>query len=82
MVDKASAELASWLRQWFGERAIGPSKPEVSKVKTLNIRQIVLKFEKGVDMAKVRQYLTKARSALLADKRFSTLTLFYDVDPV
>ncbi|MDD5896811.1 MAG: primosomal protein N' [Prevotellaceae bacterium] len=82
VVDKASAELASWLRQWFGERAIGPSKPEVSKVKTLNIRQIVLKFEKGVDMAKVRQYLTKARSALLADKRFSTLTLFYDVDPV
>ena len=82
MVDIASAQLAAWLRQWFGDRVKGPAKPEVGMVKSQNIRLIVLKFENGMDMKKVRSYLLHARTALLDDKRFATLTLYYDVDPV
>ena len=77
-----SAQLSSWLVQWFGERVKGPTKPEVGKVKSLNIRMIVLKFENGIDMKKVRQYLTHARKSMLADKQFSTLIIYYDVDPL
>ena len=43
---------------------------------------VVLKLENGIDMAKVRQYLKRAREAILADKRYSTLTIYFDVDPV
>lgn len=81
-VDTAAIEVSSWLRQWFGDRVKGPVKPEVGKVKTLNIRMVVLKLENGIDMAKVRLYLKRAREAILADKRYSTLTVYYDVDPL
>ena len=80
-VDRAAAQLASWLVQWFGERVKGPTKPDVGKVKALNIRMIMLKMENGMDMRKVRQYLSHARTAMLNEKQFATLTLYYDVDP-
>ena len=81
-VEMAAVEVSSWLRQWFGDRVKGPVKPDVGKIKTLNIRIVVLKLENGIDMAKVRQYLKRAREAILADKRYSTLTIYFDVDPV
>lgn len=81
-IEMAAVEVSSWLRQWFGDRVKGPVKPDVGKIKTLNIRMVVLKLENGIDMAKVRQYLKRAREAILADKRYSTLTIYFDVDPV
>ena len=81
-VEMAAVEVSSWLRQWFGDRVKGPVKPDVGKIKTLNIRMVVLKLENGIDMAKVRLYLKRAREAILADKRYSTLTIYLDVDPV
>ena len=81
-VEMTAVEVSSWLRQWFGDRVKGPVKPDVGKIKTLNIRMVVLKLENGIDMAKVRQYLKRAREAILADKRYSTLTIYFDVDPV
>lgn len=81
-VEMAAVEVSSWLRQWFGDRVKGPVKPDVGKIKTLNIRMVVLKLENGIDMAKVRLYLKRAREAILADKRYSTLTFYFDVDPV
>ena len=78
----AAAQLANWLTQWFGDRVQGPTKPDVGKVKTLNIRMIMLKMENGMEMGRVRQYLIHARNSMLADKRFATLTLYFDVDPV
>ena len=82
LVDIAAAQLANWLTQWFGDRVQGPTKPDVGKVKTLNIRMIMLKMENGMEMGKVRQYLIHARNSMLADKRFATMTLYFDVDPV
>jgi primosomal protein N' (replication factor Y) len=81
VADTAGIEFASRLRQWFGGRILGPDKPSVSKVKTLNIRKIVLKLENGIDIKKVRQYLLMAQSQILADKRYASLQIYYDVDP-
>ena len=33
-------------------------------------------------MKKVRKYLLLAQSQILADKRYSSLTVYYDVDPL
>ena len=38
-------ELGQTLRGWFGERILGPDKPAVARVKTMNIRKIVIKLE-------------------------------------
>jgi primosomal protein N' (replication factor Y) len=78
----AGIELGSRLRQWFGARVLGPDKPSVAKVKSQHIRKIVLKLENGIDMKKVREYLLLAQSQMLADKRYSSLQIYYDVDPL
>jgi primosomal protein N' (replication factor Y) len=51
-------------------------------VKSQNIRKLVLKLELGIDMQKVREYLLLAQSQMLADKRYSSLQVYYDVDPL
>ena len=82
LVETASLELGARLRQWFGDRLLGPDKPAVSRVKTLSIRKLVLKLELGIDMAKVRHYLRMAQQQMLQDKRYASLQLYYDVDPL
>lgn len=81
VVNTASIELGSRLRQWFSNRVLGPDKPAVAKVKSQNIRKLVLKLENGIDMRKVREYLLMAQQQMLADKRYSSLQIYYDVDP-
>ena len=82
VVETASIELAGWLRQWFGTRVLGPDKPSVAKVKSLSIRKLVLKFEQGINMTGVRKYLALAQQQMLQDKRYSSLQIYYDVDPL
>ncbi len=81
MVDMAATELGTRLRQWFGIRLLGPDKPAVAKVKQQNIRKMILKLENGIDSKKVREYLLLAQSQMLADKRYASLQIYYDVDP-
>ena len=81
VVTTASIELGTRLRQWFGDRVLGPDKPAVSRIKTLSIRKIVLKLETGIDMPRVRQYLVLAQQQMLQDKRYTSLHIYYDVDP-
>ena len=81
-VDTAAIEMGSRLRQWFSGRVLGPDKPSVAKVKSQNIRKLVLKLELGIDMQKVREYLLLAQSQMLADRRYSSLQVYYDVDPL
>ena len=81
-VAAASMEMGALLRQWFSGRVLGPDKPGISKVKSLSIRKIVLKFEPSLNMSEVRKYLTLAQQQLLQNKRYSTLQIYYDVDPL
>ena len=82
VVHTAAIELGSRLRQWFGGRVLGPDKSSVAKVKQQNIRKLVLKLELGIDIKRVREYLLMAQSQMLADKRYSSLQIYYDVDPL
>ena len=81
-VANAATTLGFKLRIWFGERVLGPDKPSIAKVKSLNIRKIMIKLENGIDIQKVRQYLRKAHSDIMNDKRFKSLVIYYDVDPM
>ena len=81
-VETAAVEMGSRLRRWFGGRVLGPDKPAVAKVKSQNIRKLVLKLEQGIDLPKVRQYLLHEQEQLLADKRYASLQIYYDVDPL
>ena len=82
VVEAAGIEMGSRLRQWFSGRVLGPDKPGISKVKSLSIRKIVLKFELSLNMAEVRKYLALAQKQMLQDKRYTSLQIYYDVDPL
>ena len=77
----AALDLGTRLRQLFPGRVLGPDKPSVAKVSGQHIRKLVVKLEPGLDMPRVRQTLLQLRQQLLADKRYTTLQVFYDVDP-
>ena len=82
VVVAAANALGAQLRQWFGDRVLGPDKPSVAKVKSMNIRKMVVKLENGLDRAKVRLYLNRGKDAVLQDSRYKSVTVYFDVDPL
>ena len=82
LVETAANVLGNRLRQWFGIRLLGPDRPSIAKVKQQNIRKLVLKLENGIDIKKVREYLLLAQSQLLADRRYTSIQMYFDADPV
>ena len=82
LVETAAQELGFRLRQWFGGRVLGPDKPGVSRVKSLSIRKLILKIEPQLALAEVRKYLALAQQQMLQDKRYSSLQIYCDVDPL
>lgn len=82
VVESAAIEMASRLRQQFGERVLGPDKPAVARVKAESIRKIVVKLEQGIDLALARRCMSASRTALLQDKRYAAMSVFFDVDPL
>ncbi|MBR2206097.1 MAG: primosomal protein N' [Prevotella sp.] len=82
LVDTASHVMGSRLRQWFGTRVLGPDRPAVAKVKSLAIRKLLLKIEPGLDLPTVRKYLVLAQQQMQQDKRYASLQIYFDVDPL
>ena len=82
IVESASMELGSRIREIFGNRVLGPDKPIVARVKTLHIRKIMLKLENGIDYKLAKQYLRSIRDTMMKEKRYGALTIYFDVDPL
>ncbi len=82
MLDTLSQRYASLLQQVFGSRIIGPTNPPVARIQSLYIRKIMLKVETTASMAQVKELLRRVYEQSLADDRFKSLTLYYDVDPL
>lgn len=82
IVESASMELGSRIREVFGNRVLGPDKPTVARVKTLHIRKIMLKLENGINYKLAKQYLRSIRDTMMKEKRYGALTIYFDVDPL
>ena len=82
IVESASMELGSRIREIFVNRVLGPDKPTVARVKTLHIRKIMLKLENGIDYKLAKQYLRSIRDTMMKEKRYGALTIYFDVDPL
>lgn len=82
VVNTASMEMGTRLRQWFGTRVLGPDKPAIAKVKSMHIRKLVLKLENGIDIKKVRECLRLIQGQMMQDSRYNALQIYFDVDPL
>ena len=81
LVNTLANEMAMHLRTIFGDRILGPDAPPVARVQTLYIRKIMLKMETSASLPKVRQQLRLIRQQILADPRFRSCIIHFDVDP-
>jgi primosomal protein N'' len=82
LAEAAAQEMGGMLRQYFGERVLGPDKPAVARVKTMCIRKIMVKLENGIDLRLVREHLRRAQHQLLSQPIYKSLMVYYDVDPL
>lgn len=74
--------MANELRAVFGRRVLGPDKPPVGRIQTLYIRKIVLKIERNVSTKQTKEVLLKIKDKIISDRRFKSLIVYYDVDPM
>ena len=82
LLDLMAQTMAAKLRAIFGNRVLGPDKPPVARVQTLFIRKIVVKIETKAPMARVRELLLQVQKEMVAEDRFKSLIVYYDVDPM
>jgi primosomal protein N' (replication factor Y) len=81
VLDLASETMAQHLRTGLGDWVLGPDKPPIARIQTLYIKKMIVKVEQTASMAKVRDYLMAVQRAIVADERFRSLIVYYDVDP-
>ena len=74
--------MADKLRAFFSSRVLGPDKPPVARIQTLFIRKIVVKIEYNAPMTRVRELLVQVQKEMVAEDRFKSLIVYYDVDPM
>lgn len=82
LLDLMAQTMASKLRSVFGSRVLGPDKPPVARVQTLFIRKIIVKIEVNAPMVRARELLTQVQKEMIAEDRFKSLIVYYDVDPM
>lgn len=82
LLDLMADTMAARLRAIFAHRVLGPDKPPVARVQTLFIRKIIVKIETGASMARARELLKRVQAEMVAEDRFKSLIVYYDVDPM
>lgn len=82
LLDEAARTMAARLRQHFGSRLLGPDKPPVARIQTLFIRKMMLKVEVTAPLSRARALLIEVQKEMLADPRYKSLLVYYDVDPM
>ena len=82
LLDLMARTMADKLRAFFSSRVLGPDKPPVARIQTLFIRKIVVKIEYNAPMTRVRELLVQVQKEMVAEDRFKSLIVYYDVDPM
>lgn len=82
VADTMANEMAMLLRQSFGNRVLGPTRPGVAWVQSLHIRKIMLKIENQASPQKVREVIDGYSKFLYSNPKFKSVLTHYDVDPM
>ena len=82
LLNDASAILAKLLREKFGKRILGPEYPQVSRIRNLYLKNILIKLEQGVNLPRVKEDIRSAIDSLHANIHLSQVRVIVDVDPM
>ena len=79
VADCASRDMAAALLPIFGDNLLGPANPPVARIKSLFIRQIMLKVERTAPVARVRSVLQQTAAKITGQYGAD---VYFDVDPL
>ncbi len=82
LINRASDELAKRLRALFGKRVLGPEYPTVSRIRNQYLKNILVKFEKGIPLPKAKDEIRNAILKLNAQPDYKAVRVVIDVDPM
>ena len=74
--------MAQELRNSFGSRILGPDKPPIGRIQTYYIKKIVIKLENTISIKSSKEIMLSIKEKILRDKRYRSLIVYYDVDPM
>lgn len=80
-LDELAKEFTKVLKSVFGKRVLGPVAPNVSRIRNLYIRNVLIKVEKGLSDHKVKQMITSVTDRFLSHPENRSLIIHIDVDP-
>ncbi len=81
LLNKAAEELAGRLRKRFGNRILGPEYPMVGRVMNYYIKNILVKFEREISLARAKTELIHTIDGFYKQKENSSVRVVIDVDP-
>ncbi|MDO9256467.1 MAG: primosomal protein N' [Bacteroidales bacterium] len=82
LINRAADELAKRLRSLFGKRVLGPEYPTVSRIRNQYLKNILIKFEKGIPLPKAKDEIRNAIIKLNAHPDYKPVRVVIDVDPM
>ena len=82
LVELASKELATNLKEIFKERVIGPEFPIIQKIKNYYLKEIKLKIERTAPEKKVKEKLNERLELFYQQVEFKSVKVVIDVDPL
>jgi primosomal protein N' (replication factor Y) len=82
LINKAADDLAKKLRSLFGKRVLGPEYPTVSRIRNQYIKNILVKFEKGIPLPEAKDEIRKAITKLNSQVDYKPVRVVIDVDPM
>lgn len=80
-VHQGVIKLTNELRKSLGARVLGPVVPSVSRIQSLYLRQVVIKYEIDASGTGVRQIIVQAVQTLQQQTPFKSIRISIDVDP-
>ncbi len=82
VLDKASDAFAVLLKNQFATRVIGPEFPLINKIQGMNLKSILIKFEKDKSITQNKNKIKHLLEELFSTHDFHSLQVNIDVDPM
>jgi len=83
IVQDASSVFALHLHKDFGNYLTGPGEPVIARIRNQYIMELMLKLPKnGSTIAFAKQVIQQQRAILKNDRKFRSVTIVPDIDPV
>lgn len=83
LCESAARVLATGIREYLGHRVLGPEPPLISRVRNNYLQIITLKIERDdISIIKVKEMLMQTILHFATDKKYRSVKIHIDVDPL